>query len=463
MSAKFELIAPCFFGCEATANFELRRIGAENIRVSDGRLTFSGGPEMIAAANLNLRTVERVLLLLNTYPASTFDELFDGVYAIPWEEFLPADAAFPVTGSSLNSQLTSVPACQSIIKKAVVKRLMTKHHTSVLPETGAEYKIRFMLRKNVCEIMLDTTGDGLHKRGYRRNAMEAPIRETLAATIADLGRVRRDSLVEDPFCGSGTLLIEAAQKAMNIAPGLKRRFAAERYSFVPVAIWAQQRQKALAESKLDVGFEAFGYDIDPAAVALANANAKLAGVEKRCHFEVADVSDFEAKAEAIVLTNPPYGERMSTIEGAAKLARTLGRQMEAHPCAGVYAITADMEFESHYGKRANKRRKMYNGMIPCRFRVGLEIVFCSFGFPVPIGWTSSKPFAAFSLQLFHGANLPARVLCVQFVRPVADGVKIIAAFHRRIYTVVDCNEPHVLLREINFHVGTDLQVLAAKA
>ena len=366
MSAKFELIAPCFFGCEATANFELRRIGAENIRVSDGRLTFSGGPEMIAAANLNLRTVERVLLLLNTYPASTFDELFDGVYAIPWEEFLPADAAFPVTGSSLNSQLTSVPACQSIIKKAVVKRLMTKHHTSVLPETGAEYKIRFMLRKNVCEIMLDTTGDGLHKRGYRRNAMEAPIRETLAATIADLGRVRRDSLVEDPFCGSGTLLIEAAQKAMNIAPGLKRRFAAEHYSFVPAAIWAQQRQKALAESKLDVGFEAFGYDIDPAAVALANANAKLAGVEKRCHFEVADVSDFEAKAEAIVLTNPPYGERMSTIEGAAKLARTLGRQMEAHPCAGVYAITADMEFESHYGKRANKRRKMYNGMIPCQ-------------------------------------------------------------------------------------------------
>ncbi|MEF2839318.1 MAG: class I SAM-dependent RNA methyltransferase, partial [Faecalibacterium sp.] len=349
MPAKFELIAPCFFGCEATAKFELTRIGAENIRVGDGRLTFAGGPEMIAAANLNLRTVERVMLLLNTYPASTFDELFDGVYSIPWEELLPADAAFPVTGSSLNSQLTSVPACQSIIKKAVVKRLMNKHHTSVLPETGAEYKIRFMLRKNVCEIMLDTTGEGLHKRGYRRNAMEAPIRETLAATIADLGRVRRDSLVEDPFCGSGTLLIEAAQKAMNIAPGLKRRFAAERYSFVPASLWAEQRQKALAESKLDVGFEAFGYDIDPAAVALANANAKLAGVEKRCHFEVADVADFAAKPEAIVLTNPPYGERMNTIEGAAKLARTLGQQMAEHPCAGLYAITADMEFESHYG------------------------------------------------------------------------------------------------------------------
>ena len=205
MPAKFELIAPCFFGCESTANFELRRIGAEDIRVSDGRLTFKGGADMIAAANLNLRTVERVMLLLNTYTATTFDELFDGVYSIHWEELLPADAAFPVTGSSLNSQLSSVPACQSIIKKAVVKRLMQGHRTTSLPETGAEYKIRFMLRKNVCEIMLDTTGDGLHKRGYRRNSMEAPIRETLAATIADLGRVRRDSLVEDPFCGSGTL------------------------------------------------------------------------------------------------------------------------------------------------------------------------------------------------------------------------------------------------------------------
>ena len=199
MPAKFELIAPCFFGCESTAKFELNRIGAENIRVDDGRLTFSGGAEMIAAANLHLRTVERVLLLLARYKASTFDELFDGVYSVPWEDLLPTDAAFPVTGSSLDSQLSSVPACQSIIKKAVVKRLMAKHHTSVLPESGTEYKIRFMLRKNVCEIMLDTTGEGLHKRGYRRNAMEAPIRETLAATIADLGRVRRDSLVEDPF------------------------------------------------------------------------------------------------------------------------------------------------------------------------------------------------------------------------------------------------------------------------
>ena len=372
MPAKFELIAPCFFGCESTAKFELTRIGAENIRVDDGRLSFAGGAEMIAAANLNLRTVERVMLLLARYRAATFDDLFDGVYDIPWEELLPADAAFPVTGSSLNSQLSSVPACQSIIKKAVVKRLMAKHHTSVLPETGAEYKIRFMLRKDQCEIMLDTTGDGLHKRGYRRNAMEAPIRETLAATIADLGRVRRDSLVEDPFCGSGTLLIEAAQKAMNIAPGLKRRFAAERYGFVPAAIWAEQRQKALAEAKLDVGFEAFGYDIDPAAVALANANAKLAGVGDRCRFEVADVREFRALDNATVLTNPPYGERLGDASEAASLARTLGQVWQAHPAQGLYAITADAEFEQHFGKKAARRRKIYNGMIPCQLYMYFE-------------------------------------------------------------------------------------------
>lgn len=366
MPTQYTLIAPCYFGCESTASFELKRIGAQNIQVTDGRLSFTGGADMIAAANLNLRTVERVLLLLKTYRAETFDELFDGVYSIPWEELLPADAEFPVKGSSLSSQLSSVPACQSIVKKAVVKRLMQYHHVSALPETGTLYRIRFTIRKNICEIMLDTTGDGLHKRGYRRNSTEAPIKETLAATIADVGRVRRDSVVMDPFSGSGTLVIEAAQKALNIAPGLKRRFAAERYSFIPSAVWAEQRSKALSEAKLDAGFEGIGYDIDPSAVALANANAKLAGVGDRCHFEVADVRNFVARPEALVLTNPPYGERLGSLDEAASLARIFGQRMQQNPAAGVNVITADMEFETHYGKRATKRRKMYNGMIPCQ-------------------------------------------------------------------------------------------------
>lgn len=372
MSTNYTLVAPCFFGTESTLAFEVRRLGAQEVKVTDGRVAFSGDAGMIAAANLNLRTAERVLLLLKTFPAATFDELFDGVYAIPWEELLPADAQFPVKGSSLSSQLSSVPACQSIVKKAVVKRLQFGHGTTTLPETGALYKIRFALRKNLVEVMLDTSGDGLHKRGYRRNATLAPIKETLAAAIADLGHVRRDSLVQDPFCGSGTLVIEAAQKALNLAPGLRRRFAAEQFDFVPPELWKQQRQKALDETRRDAAFEGLGYDIDPAAVALANANAKLAGVGDRCRFEVADVRDFAARPGAVVLTNPPYGERLGDAAEVASLAKTLGAAWRSRPGAGLYAITADAEFEAHFGAKAARRRKIYNGMIPCQLYMYFE-------------------------------------------------------------------------------------------
>ena len=363
---KYHLIAPCYFGTESTAAFEVRRIGAEEVQVTDGRIAFTGGPEIIAAANLNLRCAERVLLLLKSYTATTFDELFDGVYSIPWEELLPADAQFPVKGSSLSSILSSVPACQKIVKKAVVERLKKGHKVLTLPETGALYKLRFSIRKNRVEIMLDTSGDGLHKRGYRRNATGAPIKETLAAAIADLGRVRRDTLVQDPFCGSGTMVIEAAQKAMNIAPGLRRRFCAEHYGFVPQKVWAEQREKALSEVRMDAAFEGFGWDIDPAAVELATQNAKLAGVGERCHFEVADVADFVPEAAATVLTNPPYGERLGDLETAAKLAGVLGGRWEQNPGQGLYVITADADFERHLGKKAARRRKLYNGMIPCQ-------------------------------------------------------------------------------------------------
>lgn len=362
----YQLIAPCYFGTESTAAFEAKRIGGQNVQVTDGRIAFEGDASVIAAANLGLRCAERVLLLLKSWPVLTFDELFDGVASVPWEELLPADACFPVKGSSLSSQLSSVPACQSIVKKAVVERLRRGHRVQTLPESGGEYRIRFSIRKNQAELFLDTTGEGLHKRGYRRNATEAPIKETLAAAIADLGRVRRDSLVLDPFCGSGTLVIEAAQKALNIAPGLRRRFAAEHYAFVPPEIWAAQREKCLAEAKMDAAFEGVGYDIDPAAVQLANQNAKLAGVGSRCRFEQADVRDLAPPPNAIILTNPPYGERLGDLDTAAALAKTLGERLRDHPAAGVYVITADAEFEAHYGQRANRRRKLYNGMIPCQ-------------------------------------------------------------------------------------------------
>ena len=359
-------MVPCLLGLEKLVGDEIRRLGLRDVQVENGRVLCRGQLSDIARLNINLRCGARVLLVLGRFPARSFEELFQGTRAIAWEDYLPRDAAFPVKGYSISSQLHAVPACQSIIKKAMVERMKAHYGLEQFPEDGVKHQVRFSLFKDEAMICLDTSGEGLYKRGYRAVGVEAPLRETLAAAMVTLSRFRGRDPFCDPFCGSGTLLIEAAQKAMNIAPGLKRRFAAERYSFVPAALWAEQRQKALAESKLDVGFEAFGYDIDPAAVAQANVNAKLAGVENRCHFEVADVATFAAKPEAIVLTNPPYGERLGTIEGAAKLARTLGQQMEASPCAGLYAITADMDFELHYGKRANKRRKMYNGMIPCQ-------------------------------------------------------------------------------------------------
>ena len=316
MSTLYTMVAPCFFGTESTLNFEVKRLGAQNIQVTDGRVAFQGGADVIAAANLNLRTAERVLLLLATYKATTFDELFDGCYNIAWEELLPANAAFPVKGSSLSSQLSSVPACQSIVKKAIVKRLMHGHKVGTLPEDGALYKVRFALRKDTVEIYLDTSGDGLHKRGYRKNATLAPIKETLAAAIIDLGRIYPDTLAQDPFCGSGTLMIEAAMKAMNMAPGLRRRFTAEHYAFLPAAVWKEQREKALSEIRRGVEFQGVGFDIDPAAVALAAANAKLAGVEKHCRFFTADVKDFSPAPGAMVFTNPPYGERLGDLAAA---------------------------------------------------------------------------------------------------------------------------------------------------
>ncbi len=366
MPQLYDLAAPCFFGSEATLAFEVRRLGAQDVRVTDGRVAFRGDAALIAAANLDLRTAERVLLCLGRFTALTFDELFDGVYAIPWEELLPPDAQFPVKGSSLSSQLSSVPACQSIVKKAVVKRLQAGHRVTTLPETGDVYRLRFTLRKNEAEISLDTSGEGLHKRGYRKNATLAPIKETLAAAIADLGRVRRDSLVMDPFCGSGTLVIEAAQKALNMAPGLHRRFAAEHFAFLPKEVWAQQRQAALAAVRTDAAFEGVGTDIDPDAVALARANAKLAGVGERCRFSVADVRAFAPAANATVLTNPPYGERLGDAQQAAALAAALGERWRQNPGQGLYAITADAEFEAHFGQKAARRRKIYNGMIPCQ-------------------------------------------------------------------------------------------------
>ncbi len=362
----YDFVAPCYFGLEAAAAFDFKRIGAENITVTDGRVAFSGGADILAAANLWSRCAERVLLKLASFEANTFDELFDNVFALPLEEYIPKNASFPVKGSSLSSALSSVPACQSIVKKAIVERLKKSFHTNFLPETGDEYGIRFSIRKNLAEVFLDTSGAGLHKRGYRRTAGVAPLKETLAAAMADFGRVKRSSCVQDPFCGSGTLVIESALKALNIAPGLSRPFAAENYAFLPANTFAAARKAARAEQKFDADFAGAGFDKDPEMVALATHNAQKAGVGAFCRFTQRDVAAFTPPPEAIVLANPPYGERMLEKEDAAKLAATLGKALEASPCAAAYIITADDEFEQHFGKKAKKRRKVYNGMIPCQ-------------------------------------------------------------------------------------------------
>ncbi len=363
--AKYNLVSPCFFGAEKTLSFEIKRAGGEDIRVNDGRVYYTGDESVIASCNLNLRCAERVLILLKTFTAETFDDLFDGVFAVPFEDFIPKDGRFPVKGASLSSTLSSVPSCQSIVKKAVVKRLQQGHNTQFLPEKGRQFSLRFSIRKNVVELFLDTSGEGLHKRGYRRNAMAAPIRETLAAAIVDQARIYPDSTVIDPCCGSGTLLIEAAQKALRIAPGLNRSFAAERNGLIPYSVWEKARESASATRLIEADFKAIGYDIDDEALTVAVQNAELAGVAEYCSFERGDLYDFKATEKSVILANPPYGERLGEDAEAQRIIKALGEKIRPSSAA-AYIISPESEFERLFGEKADRRRKLYNGMLSCQ-------------------------------------------------------------------------------------------------
>ena len=363
--SKITLSCPCHFGTERTLKFEVTRIGGENITVSDGRVTFEGGMEMIARANICLASAERVQILLGTFRAVTFEELFEGVKALPLENFIGKSDAFPVTGHSINSALHSIPACQSIIKKAAVDRLASKYHVSFFEESGSLHRIQFNIIKDTVSVYLDTSGTGLHKRGYRPHSNTAPIKETLAAGIADIAGVRRSTVVYDPFCGSGTLLIEAAYKAMNIAPGLKRGFAAMSWDVIPRSVWKDEQNRALSLIIRDSDFEAFGSDIDEECVALTLENAAKAGVKSRIHAVKADVKDFRNAEGTLVITNPPYGERLLDVREAEELYSVMGKVFAAdsdHPCA---VISPDENFERIFGKKSDRKRKLYNGMIKC--------------------------------------------------------------------------------------------------
>ena len=361
-----EYSAPCLMGIEGILAGELRHLGAQQVEAQNGRVLFQGGYDILARANLCSRYAERIQILLGSFQAVTFEELFQGVKALPWEQWVGKKDAFPVKGRSLSSSLHSIPDCQSIIKKAVVERLKSKYMLEWFEETGAVHQIQFLILKDTVSVMLDTSGAGLHKRGYRANSAAAPIKETLAAAMVDIARVRPFSTVYDPFCGSGTFLIEAAQKAKGIAPGIKRWFSAEQWNQIPKSAWREERERAEASVRTDVEFQAFGFDSDGDAVRLTMENAALAGVADCVHAEKRDISAFEIPSEkGVVLTNPPYGERLLDLSEARELYRTMGKVIPRRSGVQAYVISPDEEFETHFGRRADKKRKLYNGMIKC--------------------------------------------------------------------------------------------------
>ena len=365
--SKFDLIAPCLFGIEGIAADEFRRMGFEDVVAENGRVKLSGDENMLVRANINSRFAERILINVGEFEALTFTELFDNVKALPWENYIGKKDAFPVNGWSINSQLTSIPDCQSIIKKAIVERLKSKYGISWFEETETEYKIRFSIHKNLVTMMIDTSGEGLHKRGYRRNSNAAPLKETLAAAICDMARIFPDTVCIDPFCGSGTLLIEAAMMAKKMAPGLRRNFASERFPFINNNVWRDER--GLAQSKIitDIDFTATGFDIDPEAVELTLKNARFAGVDKYVKASVADIKDFVApKERCLILANPPYGERLLDIKEAENLYKIMGERFLNGDGQKYFMISPHDEFEKFFGRNADKRRKLYNGMIKCQ-------------------------------------------------------------------------------------------------
>lgn len=366
----FRICCPCHFGLESVVKFELVRLGVPEISAADGRVSFSGGWDEIAAANIELTAAERVLVELGTFSVkaqrgkTAFDPLFEGVMQAPLEEFIGRDDAVIVKGSSLNSALHSVPACQAIVKKAAVTRLQKAYHTQVLPESGAAHTLQFQIRNDVCTLYLDTTGIPLYKRGWRQQAVIAPIRETLAAGILDLSHVRSDTQLCDPLCGSGTFLIEGARRAMRIAPGLHRKYVCETWSQAPQDAFRKARSAATEKINRDAEFHGYGFDVDPAAVALTMENARKAGVADRITVKQQDIRDFQAVSGQNIVCNPPYGERMLDIEQAREIYRVMRGVIPRD--ASFSVITPDTEFEKCFDRKARKRRKLYNGMMQCQ-------------------------------------------------------------------------------------------------
>lgn len=367
---KIELIAPCHFGLEAVLKRELLELGYEITRVEDGKVHFSGGLDSIPRANLFLRTAERVLLKVGSFRAESFEELFESIRAIPWETYIPADGKVWVTkANSVKSKLFSPSDIQSIVKKAIVERLKTAYHTEIIPESGSEYPLRVSILKDLVTVGIDTSGVSLHKRGYRTDTVKAPISETLAAALIMLTPWKEDRILVDPFTGSGTIPIEAAMMAARIAPGLNRAFTAEEWkNLLPKKLWYEASVEAMDIRKPDVRTEIQGYDVDPSCIRFSKENARRAEVDNLIHFQVRDVRDLShRKKYGFLITNPPYGERLFKNEDMHNLYRTIGERFSQLDSWSMYLITSYEDAEHDIGRKADKNRKIYNGMLKTYF------------------------------------------------------------------------------------------------
>ncbi len=363
---RFELIAPCHFGLEALLKREIDDLGYDITEVADGRVTFLGDEEALCRANIFLRTAERILIKIGSFHAETFEELFQGTKALPWEEYIPADGRFWVAkAASVKSQLFSPSDIQSIMKKAMVECMKEVYHVEWFPEDGDSFPVRAFLMKDEVTVGLDTTGDSLHKRGYRKLTAKAPIAENLAAALIMLTPWNGSRILVDPFCGSGTIPIEAAMMAANMAPGMHRHFTAEGWGhIVGEEVWRDAFEEAEDLVDMDVEPDIQGYDIDDDMVNIARANARLAGVEKLIHFQRRDVAQLShPKKYGFLITNPPYGERMHDREELPKLYETIGKRFRELDSWSMYLISAYENAERYIGRKADKNRKIYNGMM----------------------------------------------------------------------------------------------------
>lgn len=360
--------ATCLFGLEGLLGQEIDDLGFRRVETIDGRITFAGDENGAATAAVNLRFAERLYLHITSYYARTFTELFDGAVAVSWEDYIPKNGQFPVKGHSIKSTLFSVPDCQKILKKALATRLGKHFGIQILPESGTLYQIEFFILKDKVSLMIDITGAPLHKRGYRPERVAAPLRETLAAALAKLSRPREDVLLWDPFCGSGTIAIEAAMMMKNIAPGARRHFSGEDTDLFPKRTWDDARAVAIAAELPDTGFRARATDILPECVRIAGESAKRAGVADIIEIYEKDALTIETGGlRGTIVTNPPYGERLMTVSEAEQLYRDMGKHFKTLDRWQIYVITQNEDFARLYGRRPDKVRKLYNGMIPCYF------------------------------------------------------------------------------------------------